>query len=288
LLFEPGERFAYSNLGYYVLAEIAETAARKPWPEVLTERIFVPLEMNATRTTSVIDVVPNRASGYVFRDDVLANARPLITLRASGALLSSVEDLVRWDEALTSQTLLPPRLQELMWKVTDLEDGPSSGYGFGWWIDDVRGHRRVRHGGTNPGYAAEYSRFVGDRLSVVVLTNGGCARPDSIAMDIADTFIPGLSSPRSTVELDAEVLAKYAGRYQFGPNDVATIKVDGNGLSVQNDTPAFSSQCKMLPESPTTFFIVRNESWVFTIEGDAVTQVTVRFGDQAFPATKIQ
>jgi D-alanyl-D-alanine carboxypeptidase len=94
-LFTPGDQFAYSNLDYYVLAQIVDAAAGKPWTKVLNERIFVPLDMAATRTTNVIDVVPNRAGGYICRDDTLSNARPLITLRAGGALLSSVSDLVK-------------------------------------------------------------------------------------------------------------------------------------------------------------------------------------------------
>ena len=287
VLFKPGEQFAYSNLAYYVLAEIIERAAGKSWPEFLTERIFDPLKMMATSTARLIDIVPNRATGYIFRDDALKNARPLITLRASGSLLASVADMVKWDAALSGRRLVRPEIQELMWKSTTLTNGSPTNYGFGWWIDNVRGHRRIRHGGDNPGYASEYSRF-DDSLSVIVLTNGGCARPDAIALDVADHFMPGLSPPRSTIELDAEVLEKYSGRYQFGPNDVVTIKVDGNGLSLQNDTPVFSSQCKMLAESPTTFFIARNESWVFAMKNGAVTQVTVKFGDQEFPAVKVR
>lgn len=278
LLFAPGEKFSYSNLGYYVLAEVIEQAAGTPWPQFLAQRIFAPLEMTATRTTNVFEIVPNRAAGYIYRDDVLTNARPLITVRASGALLTSVADLAKWEAALAAHALVPRVQQELMWTPTTLPDGTSTRYGFGWWIDDVRGHRRIRHGGTNPGFAAEISRFVDENLSVIVLTNGGCARPDAMAVDIADTFIPGLSPPRRTIEIEVEALAKYAGRYRFGPGDVATIKVDGDALAVQGDTPIFSSQCRLFAESATTFFISRDESYVFTLENGAVTQLTVEFG----------
>ncbi len=287
VLFKPGEKFAYSNLAYDVLGEIIEKAAGRPWPEFLRERIFAPLEMTATRAASLTDVVSNRAAGYVFRDDTLTNARPLITLRVSGSLLASLGDMVKWNAALSERRLIRSEGQQLMWTPVLLPDGSSTNYGLGWWIDSVQGHRRIRHGGDNPGYASEYSRF-DDSLSVIVLTNGGCARPESIALDVADHFIPGLSPPRSTIKLDAEALAKYSGRYQFGPNDLVTIKAEGGGLGLQNDTPAFSSQCKMLAESPTTFFIARNESWVFTLKNGAATQVTVKFGDQEFPATKVQ
>jgi CubicO group peptidase (beta-lactamase class C family) len=288
LLFEPGKRFAYSNLAYYVLAEVIEAAAGKPWADVLAERIFAPLAMMSTRTTSVIDVVPHRATGHIFRDGTLTNAPPLITMRASGALLSSIADMTRWDAALSARRLVSPAMQTLMWTPVRLPDGSPTNYGFGWWADEVKGHRRIRHGGTNPGFAAEYSRFVDDDLSVVVLTNGGCARPDAIALDVAEHFVPGISPPRATVVLDPKTLTTLAGRYEFAPNNAATIAVDGTSLSVQGDSPIFSSQCNLLPESPTTFFISRDESYVFTVENGVATQLAVEFGGQRAVAVKLE
>jgi len=69
ILFAPGEKATYSNLGYYILGEIISKASGKPWIQYLAERIFKPLQMNATRTTNLADIVPNRAAGYVINGD---------------------------------------------------------------------------------------------------------------------------------------------------------------------------------------------------------------------------
>jgi D-alanyl-D-alanine carboxypeptidase len=82
LAFKPGDAYLYSNLGYYALAEITTRASGKPWQEFLRERVFVPLGMNATRVTSVEAVVPNRAGGYLWRDNRLTNAENGTTLRS--------------------------------------------------------------------------------------------------------------------------------------------------------------------------------------------------------------
>lgn len=59
-----GTRFEYSNLGYFILAEVISRTSGKPWPAFFAERIFRPLGMNATRPTSLTDLIPHRARGY--------------------------------------------------------------------------------------------------------------------------------------------------------------------------------------------------------------------------------
>src|SRR5215813_9380992 len=100
LRFQPGEKWEYCNVGYFTLAEIIRKISNKPWPEFLSERVFKPLGMNATRTTTVSDLVPNRASGYVWSQERLQNADEWVALRPSGAFLSTAQDLAKWDAAL--------------------------------------------------------------------------------------------------------------------------------------------------------------------------------------------
>src|SRR5215813_6603000 len=100
LRFKPGEKWEYCNVGYFALAEIIRKISNKPWPEFLSERVFKPLGMNATRTTTVSDLVPNRASGYVWSEERLQNADEWVALRPSGAFLSTAQDLAKWDAAL--------------------------------------------------------------------------------------------------------------------------------------------------------------------------------------------
>src|SRR5215471_16383305 len=100
LRFSPGEKWEYCNVGYFTLAEIIRKVTGKPWADYLNDRIFSPLEMKATRTTTITDIVPNRASGYVWTNEKQENAGIFFALRPSGAFLSTVLDLARWDAAL--------------------------------------------------------------------------------------------------------------------------------------------------------------------------------------------
>lgn len=276
LLSKPGEKWAYSNLGYAVLAETVSAASGKPWPQFIEERIFSPTGMGATQLTDAIKIVPRRANGYLFRDARLQNVLPLIALRPAGAFLSTLTDLIKWDAALTSGKVIPQAIQDQMWAPVTLTDGSSTHYGFGWRVDEESGHRRVHHGGSNLGWRAESSRFVDDRIDVIVLANGEGARADVIALEVAGHYIAGLSPQRKMIALSPRDLAAYAGDYQASPSDTLTIAVDGSGLSIQSSEGG--AEMKMLPETPSVFFISKDESYVFTRDGDKVTQLEIRFG----------
>jgi CubicO group peptidase (beta-lactamase class C family) len=75
-----------------------------------------------------------------------------------------------------------------MWTPMPLTGGGSADYGFGWQIDAVDGHRRVHHGGSLPGFRAEFARFPDDQLTVIVLTNADGAQPAVIATGIARMY----------------------------------------------------------------------------------------------------
>lgn len=277
LLSKPGEKWAYSNLDYFILAEIIRKASGESWPAFLAERIFKPLGMSATRTTGTSDIVPHRADGYLFRDNKLTNADRILALRPSGALLSSLSDMVKWDAAISVGKVVTRSTQAQMWMPQQLNDGSSTAYGFGWWIDTFAGHRRVRHGGSLPGFRSEYVRFVDDRLNIIVLANSDGARPDSIAVMVANHFIPGLWPKRSSVKLEPTMLAQYAGRYEITPTNVLTIGVDGNGLSLQSSSGG--AEWHMQAESTTTFFIVEDESYVFYPASNQVMHLSIRVGE---------
>ena len=198
LRFAPGEKYEYCNVGYFTLAEIIRKVTGKPWGDYLNERLFMPLGMNATRTTSVTEIVQNRAGGYVWRNDKLQNAEIYFALRPSGAFLSTVLDLAKWDAALYTDSILKQSFRDQMWSPVKLNNGTTYPYGFGWEVVTVGGHRLVRHGGSLPGFRAALARFLDDKVTVVVLTNGDNANPGSIALGVAGLYIPGLIPERTT------------------------------------------------------------------------------------------
>ena len=200
LEFPTGTKYQYCNVCYFTLADIIARVSGKPWEEFLAERVFRPMGMTATRTTTTVDIVPHRARGYTWRDDKYVNAADLLALRPSGAFLSTVLDLAKWDAALYTDRVLTKASREAMWTPTRLTGGSVSDYGFGWSLDSLDGHWRVHHGGALPGFLSEMARFPNDSLTVIVLTNSDVARPGEIANAVARIY---LSTTRRTVPVGA-------------------------------------------------------------------------------------
>jgi CubicO group peptidase (beta-lactamase class C family) len=192
LQFTPGEKYEYCNLGYFTLAEIISKVSGKPWPDFLNERVFAPLGMTSTRTTNMIDLVPNRANGYIWQDGKTQNAAIYFALRPSGAFLSTVVDLAKWDNALNTGKVLKQSSLDQMWTPAKLNNGTTTQYGFGWELAPINGHKLVKHGGSLPGFRAHLLRFVDDKVTVIVLTNGDNADAGTIAIGVANAYIPGL------------------------------------------------------------------------------------------------
>jgi CubicO group peptidase (beta-lactamase class C family) len=193
LRFTPGEKWEYCNVGYFSLAEIIRVVSGKPWSQYLAQRIFVPVGMSSTRTTTASEIVNGRAGSYDWKDGRLWNADELIALRPSGAFLSNVLDLAKWDAALYTDHILKKSIREQMWTPVTLNSGKAHPYGFGWELGTINGHRLVHHGGSLSGFRSEFARYVDDQLSIVVLANCGDSRPEEIARGVAGYYIDGLA-----------------------------------------------------------------------------------------------
>ena len=270
LRFAPGEKWEYCNVGYFSLAEIIRKVSGKPWGDYLNERLFLPLEMNATRTTTMTEIVQNRANGYVWRDSKLQNASTYFALRPSGAFLSSVLDLAKWDAALYADKILKQSTLSQVWTPVKLNSGATHPYGFGWELSTVGGHKLVHHGGSLPGFRAQISRFVDDKLSVVVLTNGDNADPNLIALGIAALYIPGLIPERTAAKIDPKILDAYTGQYQH-PAVVFTVTREGDKLRLQQGSN--SEKQDLLPESATNFFTNENRRLTYSFVKDQKGEV---------------
>ena len=191
LRFTPGEKWEYCNVGYFALAEIIRKVSGRPWSDYLNEKVFKPSGMNTTRPTNTQDRLPNRALGYTGDD----NGRPAddwTALRPSGAFLSTVLDLAKWDAMLNSDRVLTGSTRRQMWTPVTLNDGKSHPYGFGWELASLKDRKQVQHGGSMPGFRSQFVRFVDDRLTIIVLTNAEDVDRDEIVHGIAALYLPVL------------------------------------------------------------------------------------------------
>jgi CubicO group peptidase (beta-lactamase class C family) len=191
--YPPGTDWSYSNLGYLTLGILIHKVTGEFYGDFLQQRIFKPLAMSTTRIISEEDIIPNRSAGYRWTDGRLKNQEwvsPVLNTTADGSLYFSILDLAKWDAALYTEKLLKSASLKQMWTVTALSNGkPNSGhYGYGWFIGDKKGHHVVEHEGQWQGFETQISRYVDDRLTVVVLTNLDSAKPEEIADGVAQIY----------------------------------------------------------------------------------------------------
>lgn len=192
--FAPGEKWSYSNTGYVLLGIVIHRVTGQFYGDFLQQRIFQPLEMKSTRIISEADIVPHRSSGYRLVNGELKNQEwvsPTLNTTADGALYTNVLDLARWDAALYTTKLLKESSFDTMWTPVKLKDGKTYPYGFGWSLEPKNGHRAVSHDGAWQGFTMSISRYVNDRLTVIVMTNLDSlnAKPEKIVEDVAAIYL---------------------------------------------------------------------------------------------------
>ena len=172
LEFSPGDSFKYCNTGFNLLGFIVENVSGEKYWDFLHHRIFKPLEMLRTQDRLPRSIIPDRAAGYEQTNRVHINRDyDLTDVFSAGALVSTTEDLAKWNNALDTEILLSNATKTRMWTPAKLNSGQSTKYGFGWFIDSVQGHKNIGHGGSTSGFSASIQRFPDDHLAVILLTN---------------------------------------------------------------------------------------------------------------------
>jgi CubicO group peptidase (beta-lactamase class C family) len=190
--YKTGEKYQYCNLAYFILAEIIKQVSGMPWQNYIHDKLFVPANMNNSYVTDFFLIIPNRASGYMHQHDTLVNAYPMYAIRPSGGFLSTASDMVKWEKTIRDEKIILKKesWQKLFQPFVKVSDKPESKeyYGFGWGIDDYKGHKFVAHGGSNSGFKSVFMRFVKDDLSIIILTNTSEANPHAIGFALADYY----------------------------------------------------------------------------------------------------
>ena len=192
--FAPGTQWHYSNTGYYLLGLIIEKVSGAPYLSLIEKNILARAGMTRTRSSVPTEVIAGRASGYALEDDRLVNRDAIqpTAVGAAGDLVSTTGDLVQWNAMLDAQSVLTTESYAQTWTNHALADGSPSGYGFGWFVSPVRGHRVQEHSGGTAGFSADILRLPDDRVTVIVLTNSYNANPAGLASHIATQFVPSL------------------------------------------------------------------------------------------------
>ena len=190
LNFTPGTKWSYSNSGYNLAAIIVARVSGQSFADFSRDRIFVPLGM--TRTSWRDDytrIVKHRAAAYEpaaggYREDM-----PFENVHGNGGLLTTVGDLLRWNENFSNPKVGDRASIEAAQTPGRFNDGQAHEYGLGLYVRPYRGVREVSHSGSTAGYRAFLVRYPDQRVSVAVLCNAANANPTQYAHAVAELYM---------------------------------------------------------------------------------------------------
>jgi CubicO group peptidase (beta-lactamase class C family) len=251
LEFAPGEKMNYSNSGYVLLGYLIEKISGKTYAQFLQENIFAPLSMTGSGYDSHSAVLARRAAGYGPSPNGPVNA-PFLHMtipHGAGALYSTTEDLLRWNQALFGGKLLSAASLEKM--TTPVKND----YGFGIAITTANGRTRYSHNGGINGFNSSLAYYPDSRVTIAVLANMNGPAADELGSKLSalahgESVV--LQSERKPITVSPKVLAQYVGTYQVGPGANLVIRLDGDQLTAQlGDQP----RLPIFAESETRFFL---------------------------------
>jgi CubicO group peptidase (beta-lactamase class C family) len=226
LEFAPGTAWKYSNTNYILLGRIVEVASREPYERYVREHVFAPAGMTESGFIADEPTLPEMARGYApdaagvepappFRDDWAWSA---------GAIVSTVGDVVKWDDALLAGKIVALQDVALMRTAAPLGGGVSSAYGFGWIVDSLGGHVRIWHNGGTFGFHSVNATFPKDDQEIVVLENSDSADAEALATTAFSAMHPDVASALTTAAAgeDQKVTARlreWLRRFETGDVD---------------------------------------------------------------------
>jgi CubicO group peptidase (beta-lactamase class C family) len=235
LLFKPGTDWSYSNSGYVLAGLVVEKVSGMDLNDYYQQFIFDPLEMNNTYIGTYDKVLPNTAYGYASAAD--GNYRPARYLSwtwpyAAGSIISSVDDMLKWDNALYTEKILNREMKAEAWKPFILDDGRLANYGYGWGVSRYLDTRIIAHGGGINGFVCMGIRIPKERVYVILLTNSTTVSPGPIAEKIA-LKVANLPQPKAKPMANPDFdLSAYEGAYQVHTSG-------GRIVSNYSDTPIY-------------------------------------------------
>jgi len=188
----PGAEFSYNSTGYTLLGFIVERVSGVSFRNFVIDRIFKPLGMTHSDVQEDVDqVILHRATGYWGHDSTrLRTARPSFSFAGHAGVVTSVEDLARWDANFYEHRVGTQAMLNQMSTPGRLTDGTEFGYGLGFFIGSHRGRRMISHAGSDYGYKADFIRFPAEQLTVTVLCNAFDIAPTPLALKVADLYLP--------------------------------------------------------------------------------------------------
>lgn len=275
--FAPGTKWNYNNSGYFLLGYIIEKVSGKKYAEYLQDNIFIPVGMTSTLYGDDTRIVMNRASGYQPGENGVVNADYLsMTLPyAAGSIMSTVDDLYKWNRALLDFKLVKKETLEKAWTGYKLADGKDTRYGYGWFMSEIHGSPTIEHGGGINGYLTSSIYLPQEDVFVALFSNNNGKAPEFSALRLAALAI-GKPVPATEITLSEEALKEYEGIYANEKGtEITVVMEEGRLFGVRPG----GSRRKMMPVEKDRF-IFENSLMYATFMRDASGKIISVVSDE--------
>jgi CubicO group peptidase (beta-lactamase class C family) len=249
LEFSPGDKFAWSNSDYFILSMIIEKVSGQSLKTFTQEHIFGPLGMKSSLFyDDNTDLIKNRVFSYNKKnaEDGFDNVIMRFHLVGSFGAYSTIEDLFLWDQNFYNNKLGKggQKIIKNMHEEGLLNNGESSGYAHSVTINNYKGLKTVRHGGSFAGYRSVILRFPDEKVSVIIFANRGDANPWTMSYQIADVLLKekfiAVSKKTETKTVNPEIthirekfsLAQITGNYEREPGSLFKFSIKNDSLQL--------------------------------------------------------
>ncbi len=220
LIAEPGTAYNYTSYGYNLLGAVVEGASGKPYGEYLTENVWKPLGMNATRMDDPRALIPHRVSGYTLDKGTLKRSEYVdISSRfGGGGSRSTVGDMIRFLEGLSNGNILKAETRERAWSMAQTRDQHYVHYGYGFGVYSRNGRYVVAHSGSQQETRTTMSYIPEGKLYLALASNFEDAELAPFEAAIIEAFLgdPELPGMRGSNIADDRALAALQSIYENG------------------------------------------------------------------------
>ncbi|QXU49285.1 serine hydrolase [Chryseobacterium sp. D764] len=283
--FEPGTQFSYTNSGYILLGIIIEKITGLSYEDAVRKIILNPLKMSHTGFNYLGLKSPYKTVPYSYisktRQEKTEVWNSTLTGPA-GQIYSTVEDLYNYYMGLRDYKIVS---KEAFKKATT----PFlSGYGYGWFIDDLYGKKLINHGGNIEGSTSYFAMLPEDDLCIILLNNITSKKLEKAGNTILAALLEQpytLPQPKKEAVLSADILKKYVGDYQLADNSVIHILYENGQLFIQNNK---DPKVKMLAEKEDLFFLQDDDTEIsFILKKGEKDVITIKKGLSSKTAEKL-
>ncbi|HSF16285.1 MAG TPA: serine hydrolase domain-containing protein [Vicinamibacteria bacterium] len=216
--FEPGHEYSYCNTGFNLLAIIVSRVSGMSFAEFSKKRLFEPLGMANTQwRDDYTRIVKNRSTAYSVEDGEVTIMRPIENVHGNGGILTTVGDLLVWNQALSDGRLGGAELTGMMLEQGRLNDGRQISYASGLVVSTFAGVPSITHTGSTSGYRAFLGRYPDQELSVAMLCNASNVPTSETGEDIARVYLGEAAEPLVVPRehpVSAETLSRVVGLYR--------------------------------------------------------------------------